>query len=68
MSEWISIKDRLPEKDMLYVLVANVDGPMSDCICSMYSHKDKEFYNIYGALKLTVDPVTHWMPLPEPPK
>lgn len=62
MSEWISVKDRLPEgyKDVL-VCFENSSG----------YHVDITFYSDkldYGeGWYLTAD-ITHWMPLPEPPK
>jgi hypothetical protein len=52
-TKWISVKDRLPEK---YVGVLVYNGSIhEDFICS-----SGYFYD-------TLD-VTHWMPLPEPPK
>ena len=64
--EWISVKDRLPERTVPPhdVLVYH------DLNCGMfvdrawYSHEKKRWRSAIGMnLK-----VTHWMPLPEPPK
>lgn len=55
MSEWISVKDRLPDKGGRYIvhdLTLGVQG--------YYYHPD-----VYCPAWKTV---THWMPLPEPPK
>lgn len=53
---WISVKDRLPEKDE-YVL----------CFCNIGDGFQAIFH--YGKeRKFDGTAVTHWMPLPEPPK
>ncbi len=55
-SRWIPVKERLPEADV-YVVVLHQNG----------------LFNITFILKYTtewatISKVTHWMPLPEPPK
>jgi len=61
MSEWVSVKDRLPEDDSEYfiwhdyykkIMLANF-APQS---------RARDFAVPMSAF------VTHWMPLPEPPK
>jgi hypothetical protein len=52
---WISINDRLPDKSYRY-LVFRKGG--YDLV--YYDADFKEFYKGQG--------ITHWMPLPEPPK
>lgn len=55
-SEWISVEDRLP-KQWQYVLVFDGFEIGTDFIASSgmwYEHDHKD--------------ITHWMPLPEPPK
>lgn len=53
---WISVKDRLPEKDE-YVL----------CFCNIGDGFQAIFH--YGKeRKFDGTAVTHWMPLPEPPE
>lgn len=80
VQEWISVDDRLPEavstrkryrstsKKSIRVL----------CVCVQKSGKTMvkegycEWYNDYPEPRWlipgTIDEVTHWMPLPEPPK
>lgn len=55
--EWISVKDRLPEEDT-WVLVYSRQGRYTNLKVD-YIHGGKWFHSFY---------VTHWMPLPEPPK
>ena len=63
--EWISVNDKLPEKNG-DVLVCTED----DYVCSAsYSNYGKPTFlidSIYGGDEL--DDVTHWMPLPDAPK
>ena len=70
MSEWISVKDRLPEgeEDVLVCLTSKelvvgafVETPISDDRLWMLSHGE-DFYAFSSC------GVTHWMPLPEPPE
>jgi hypothetical protein len=57
MSEWISVKDRLPE-DASNVLIAWADGVSEACFCDDGWCRD-------GRMLLWV---THWMPLPKSPE
>lgn len=62
MSKWISVKDRLPTKDKL-VLVIN--GDRIEIMTYLGHYKSSLYWvNSWGK---PID-VTHWMPLPEPPK
>lgn len=60
MAEWIATKDRLPEEGQS-VLVHYVDGWMP--IAFLINGK---WYQSGGETSWLS--VTHWMPLPEPPK
>ena len=61
VQKWIPVAERLPEKDT-YTLVTT-DG----VVISAYWHNDR-FYGFSAKGIATVGGVTHWMPLPEPPK
>ena len=67
MDEWISVKDRLPESGerVLAYAIQNDDFPYLDC-----HYFEADHYN--GRWSENVDIcticVTHWMPLPLPPK
>lgn len=58
--EWISVKDRLPEKRKDVLCCFNGIRKMVE-ISWMDSTRCFLYEDIYGK-------VTHWMPLPEPPK
>lgn len=67
MSEWISVKDRLPEKDnwKVYAVITN-QLDLRKFQMAWFQYSDKTF-------RLENEPnfpikVTHWMPLPEPTK
>ena len=62
VQEWISVKDRLPEDYKQRVMVICIgDYPIGypKIDTDRYAHGHWVRYGIY---------VTHWMPLPEPPK
>lgn len=55
--EWISVKDRLPNKPMKCLVYTK----RGDCCGYDILYYNQGFYSQY-------DNVTHWMPLPEPPE
>ncbi|KRI87840.1 DUF551 domain-containing protein [Acinetobacter baumannii] len=59
--EWISCEDRYPSPDE-WVLGFINDGQGTTGHEIVYCH-NKKFYDSKYEL-----PITHWMPLPEPPK
>ena len=67
MSEWISVKDRLPEESGTYLAYTEY------IIYVLKYSAIHKLFNVYDsfeeetAQKLCIN-VTHWMPLPEPPK
>lgn len=66
-SEWISIKERLPEAESNMVLVCLSDKR----IFIGFIYNDNEWQISYsdGMKKIyEYSHVTHWMPLPTPPK
>jgi hypothetical protein len=68
--KWISVEERLPE-DGVFVLAANDDGKM---LVAKYESEVLGWYLKYCCYDFDVwdseenGPVTHWMPLPLPPK
>lgn len=63
MSKWISVKDRLPEKPFSFVIVY-ADGAMSTL-----GYGENGFFEPYPVrTQVVIEDITHWMPLPEPPK
>ena len=62
--EWISVEYRLPEKSGYYLYFASNPhrGLQNGIGVSYYMHKAKDWKKVYTPR------VTHWMPLPEPPK
>ena len=62
VQEWISVKDRLPESGKEGVLIGLRWGEVDIGWCED-GRWDSEFVNEYEDGE-----VTHWMPLPQPPK
>lgn len=64
--DWIRVEDRLPDigKDILFVLKTNFGTKIVG-----EGARRKDYWIQYGwDLKVSNADVTHWMPLPEPPK
>lgn len=64
-SGWFSVKDRLPEPDTK-VLVYGRNEYGVYCITCLYSAHRKWLY--HNRTTADGETITHWMPLPEPPK
>lgn len=61
MSEWISVKDRLPNKGEVVLCFFKYEPESPNVVCE----------NLYYGSKIFMsdsEKVTHWMPLPEPPE
>ncbi len=56
-SGWISVDERLPERNGRYLTHCKIEG--QSLVCILY------YCNVGGFNEGTV---THWMPFPEPPK
>ena len=72
--EWISVKDRLPKNDYYddcqkrYLAMTE---PSRTMYVARYGYKDKDWWIDNHDCVLSKDSftkVTHWMPLPEPPR
>ena len=69
VQEWISVKDRLPEEGAYVLCVLkgfNYGGKIQVCkFVPADKFKDKPYFEHF---RNGFPSVTHWMPLPEPPK
>lgn len=64
VQEWISVKDKLPEESGMYIVTAN-DGHAQRVSFVLWQKKNRR-WNLTGARSYWR--VTHWQPLPQPPK
>lgn len=71
-SEWISVEDRLPGIGEFVLVFRNWDGKLSQCVDRLELHHDCEKpegeQDWYDFLYSDIYEVTHWQPLPQPPK
>ena len=65
--EWISVEERLPEQENTQVLMTDGEGCYISSRNNMVRFLDCEGIFIPGKAGAGVK-VTHWMPLPQPPK
>lgn len=68
VQEWISVDERLPENDVMVIGYTPCDGFM---FVGYYHEEKKKVWRIITAMRSTkviTKKVTHWMPLPHPPK
>ena len=66
--EWISVEDRLPDKNDFYLAF---DGGEEVKYFYYMNEDGVHYWNYQHPTKHWLrknNPVTHWMPLPEPPK
>lgn len=70
MSEWISVKDRLPEDKQNCIIYHNLYEPYENC--GVYKSEFKHWHNDdelgFDIIDELGHGVTHWMPMPEAPK
>lgn len=66
MAEWISVKDRLPEEKTDVLVFDRIN---KTCTIGYYKKTFEDGYwnAYYGKNNLRYN-ITHWMPLPKPPK
>ena len=62
MGEWISTKDRLPEDGEEVLIYIGRQRVVAEK-CKVFG-----FIDSMDRAALRVDMITHWIPLPEPPK
>jgi hypothetical protein len=63
--EWISIKDRLPDERDIYLVYSDGQIALGDFVLEEQIWNVQPYCNSWYWSKSMV---THWMPLPEPPK
>ena len=81
VQEWISVKDRLPEEDGSYLVTTNSFGDRQSVKLRWFAKdgEDVDAYDLAGQKDVwylydsecgyvSIKTVTHWMPLPHPPK
>ena len=62
--DWISVDDRLPEEEMQHVLLW-----FTDVKCAFVGYLENGVFELsHCDWFVKYHPVSHWMPLPEPPK
>ena len=69
---WIPVEDRLPDENVKVLLMCKNKAMFVGFLGRYYCDSDELRFLIYTALNstklLNKGRVTHWMPLPEPPK
>lgn len=69
MSEWVSVKDGLPPDHTTYLVFIRENSGITYIGTSSLNPTKTGFYVAYDDEgNAPVEEVTHWMPLPEPPK
>lgn len=65
MSKWVKCSERLPTKDTIYLLFVPLGNGWYQTV-AMLRPITKEWHELwFGKI---VEGVTHWRPLPKPPK
>ena len=71
MSNWISVKDRLPGKNIVIIYTKCETMAMAMCVKISVDAYQWNVFLPSGSIYLhgqEFQSVTHWMPLPEPPE
>lgn len=66
VGDWISVKDRLPERGGTYLCFQ----PLAASFCMVNTYRWSTTNNGWRGAQIgsVITGITHWMPLPEPPK
>lgn len=69
MNDWISVKNKLPEKEQKVLFyVKERDEIFAGCFSLRFENNQFEFVENLDGWNFFEETITHWMPLPEPPK
>lgn len=66
MDTWISSKDRLPSEEGAYLVYAKSENPDKPFIHKAWFNIEIQAWELVPSVWASA--ITHWMPLPEPPK
>ena len=66
VQEWISVKDRLPEEGETVLVFGYWHEKFQPLMCYLSPHRKGEWFTTVAGQQVYT--VTHWMPLPQPPK
>ena len=70
-SKWISVNERLPVKEGEYITFTNASGKSKGVLAQNFeitTVRGKEVKRWIWFNRISPWKVTHWMPMPEPPK
>jgi hypothetical protein len=69
-ADWISVREMLPErmKPVLVLATSRREDDGFDVLIAYYDRGDWDERSVHGDGGTVYAHVTHWMPLPEPPK
>ena len=68
---WISVEDELPTKRKDPLVISDnvfIRTTGGHYLSAVYDHQDKQWIDVYNIETLESNEVTHWMPLPQPPR
>ena len=66
---WISVEDRLPEKGEIVLALVKATNPSYGQYHVIAALQNDGLWDSWDEeFCISGDPITHWMPLPEPPK
>ena len=66
--QWISVKERLPEYADSVLVTDIRDGYTSIASRTKGTRGVQDWWECDDTFRLPISEITHWMPLPEPPK